>query len=428
MTRFVSDRKPRAFVLISFEEEFESVYTELIATPLIEAGFEVQRADSRLDQQNILRDIILGISSADLIVADLTGLNPNVFYELGIAHALGIPTVLLTQNLEDLPFDLRAYRANEYSTHFADAPKVVGTVREIAAGRITGSITFGSPVTDFLPPDFNRRPSAAGALAVPEELEEAPTEPEPELAWFDALAEGETRIDEFVIAMEQVAQATEQVGQQIAAHTLDLERATAGPEAQRVKAISALTIRVAHDLDAYADALLAELPLIEDHGSSLLDGMSQYLDWLQSNPDAEASEQVGELREAASGLLQATRENVPILQEFRGTMASLRGVSRPINSASARVTQALDRLITATETIEARAARIVTVSEALEEGAGAGHSASRQKATSDSNASDAPAPEKVREGPESASTKRRPGAAAPRKASQKRQQKPRKQR
>src|SRR5207253_933450 len=122
-------------------------------------------------------------------------------------------------------------------------------------------------------------PPAAGALAVPEEPEEAATEPEPELAWFDALAEGETRIDEFVVAMERVAQATEQVGQQIAAHTLDLERATAGPEAQRVKAISALTIRVAHDLDAYADALLAELLLIEDHGSSLLDGMSQYLDW-----------------------------------------------------------------------------------------------------------------------------------------------------
>jgi nucleoside 2-deoxyribosyltransferase len=51
---------------------------------------------------------------ADLIVADLTGRNPNVFYELGYAHALGKRTLLLTQKIDDVPFDLRHRQLVEY--------------------------------------------------------------------------------------------------------------------------------------------------------------------------------------------------------------------------------------------------------------------------------------------------------------------------
>lgn len=48
--------------------------------------------------------------SARLIVADCTHRNPNVFYEIGLAHAIGKPTILLTQKSQDVPFDLRHLR------------------------------------------------------------------------------------------------------------------------------------------------------------------------------------------------------------------------------------------------------------------------------------------------------------------------------
>lgn len=98
----------KAFVLMPFSVEFQPVFEELIRPALKEAGFEVSRADSVLDQQNILNDIVGGIHSADLVVADLTGLNPNVLYELGLCHGLNIPAVLLTQDIDEVPFDLRA--------------------------------------------------------------------------------------------------------------------------------------------------------------------------------------------------------------------------------------------------------------------------------------------------------------------------------
>ena len=367
-----SSANARAFVLISFETDFESVYTDLIKAPLEEAGFEVLRADSQLNQQNILRDIIRGIAEADLIVADLTGLNPNVFYELGIAHTLGIPTILLTQNLDELPFDLRAYRANEYSTHFSEAPKIVTTVTNVGRGRIDGSITFSSPVTDFLPSEFPRRPPPVPAAAVPEASEDADTaEDSPEIAWFDALAESESQNEDFVAAMDRIAKATEDVGEKIAQHSVDMEQLQTLPDSQRMKRTTALATRVARDLDSYADAIEADLPVFESSSSSLIDAMSQYLAWLQTAPGADVEQGVGNLS-GAQDLNEAVRDNLPVLRDFRDTVAGLQGFSRSINSAARHVVKALDQLLTEIETIEAETARIVSAGQALIERAQAG--------------------------------------------------------
>src|SRR5947209_8635601 len=98
-----------------FRPEFDHLYRDLIAPVLEAEGLGVSRADDPLHQRNILKGIIAGIDSAHLIVADITGLNPNVMYELGVAHALGRPVVMLTQNVEDAPFDLRGYTLTPYS-------------------------------------------------------------------------------------------------------------------------------------------------------------------------------------------------------------------------------------------------------------------------------------------------------------------------
>jgi hypothetical protein len=60
-------------------------------------------------QETILQRIYNQIAKADLIVADMTTRNPNVFYEVGYAHALGKPVILLTQEADDIPFDLKHY-------------------------------------------------------------------------------------------------------------------------------------------------------------------------------------------------------------------------------------------------------------------------------------------------------------------------------
>jgi hypothetical protein len=100
----------RAFVIMPFDPEFNSIYEQLIKPSLEDAGYEVARADNIIDQQNIIRDIVVGIARADLIIADLTTTNANVFYELGLCHGLRIPTIMLAQSMDEVPFDLRSYR------------------------------------------------------------------------------------------------------------------------------------------------------------------------------------------------------------------------------------------------------------------------------------------------------------------------------
>ena len=80
-----------------------------------------------------MRDIIEMIEKSDLIIADLTSSNPNVYYELGIAHAFGKPVIHLVQSpVEDVPFDLRSYRLITYSTDFAEIDQAKEELAEYA--------------------------------------------------------------------------------------------------------------------------------------------------------------------------------------------------------------------------------------------------------------------------------------------------------
>ena len=139
-----------AFVIMPFDEELNSVYTDFIKPVLEAAGFQVERADDIESQQSILKDIVNKISQDDLIVADLTNLNPNVFYELGIAHALEKRVILLTQDVDEVPFDLKAYRLLEYSLNFVKMEEAKKTLKDYAEGAQAGTIKFGNPVTDFI--------------------------------------------------------------------------------------------------------------------------------------------------------------------------------------------------------------------------------------------------------------------------------------
>lgn len=142
----------KAFVIMPFAPDFDEIYNLFIATTLTDAGFEVFRADTILSQRNILEDVVSSIIESDLIVADLTGSNANVYYELGLAHALGKRVLLLTQSIEELPFDLRSYRVISYDTHFASIQKAKDELTALAIGARDGSIPFGSPIKDFALP------------------------------------------------------------------------------------------------------------------------------------------------------------------------------------------------------------------------------------------------------------------------------------
>ena len=132
-----------------FDESFVAVFDSLICPAFRSAGFHVYRADDIASQQSILRDIVTAIATAAVVVADLTDSNPNVYYELGLAHALQKPVVLITQDLGGVPFDLRSYRVIEYDTRFDRFEDAKRRLTELARQIAEGEVTFGNPVSDF---------------------------------------------------------------------------------------------------------------------------------------------------------------------------------------------------------------------------------------------------------------------------------------
>ena len=78
--------KPVVFVITPFDEDFLALYDVL--KERYTDSYILTNAGDLDNQQSILKDIVIGIESADVIIADLTGLNSNVFYELGIAHTM----------------------------------------------------------------------------------------------------------------------------------------------------------------------------------------------------------------------------------------------------------------------------------------------------------------------------------------------------
>lgn len=104
------------FIVMPFgSEELNIVYEDYIKPTLEEVcNLKCERGDDVFGSNVIMDDIRNSIDKAGVIVADLTGRNANVFYEVGIAHTLNKQVLLLAQSIDDVPFDLRHRRVLLY--------------------------------------------------------------------------------------------------------------------------------------------------------------------------------------------------------------------------------------------------------------------------------------------------------------------------
>jgi hypothetical protein len=103
------------FVLMPFVTELRPVYDDHLRSVATRLNLSIARADDFFSSGHIVNQVWTAILDARIVLADCTGRNPNVFYELGLAHAVGKPTILLTQREEDVPFDLRHNRYIKYA-------------------------------------------------------------------------------------------------------------------------------------------------------------------------------------------------------------------------------------------------------------------------------------------------------------------------
>lgn len=114
----------KCFVLMPFDNSYKEIYTDVYKVVCKNHNIECWRVDEISRPGSITKDIVEGILDADIVIADLTSRNPNVFYELGIAHSVGNKTIMTAQSIEDVPFDIASYRVILYEQTITGAKEL----------------------------------------------------------------------------------------------------------------------------------------------------------------------------------------------------------------------------------------------------------------------------------------------------------------
>lgn len=107
------------FVLMPLNnQKLQEIYEDQVKPTVEGAELKLKciRADNLYGTRPIIEDIWKSINEAKIIIADVTERNPNVFYEIGIAHTVGKNVIIISQDMDDVPFDLRHLRCIIYET------------------------------------------------------------------------------------------------------------------------------------------------------------------------------------------------------------------------------------------------------------------------------------------------------------------------
>ncbi len=130
--------------MMPFDANFVPVY-ESIRQAADDEGLRCKRADDIWENQAIIQDVVSLIDRSCIVVCDCTGRNPNVFYEAGIAHALGREVILITQSEHDIPFDLRHLRYVRYLNN-TEGRKVLELALKARMQTILGNVRRIGPL------------------------------------------------------------------------------------------------------------------------------------------------------------------------------------------------------------------------------------------------------------------------------------------
>ena len=355
--------KSKVFFIMPFEDDFFDLYKEF--KNKFGEQFDFAHAGDLDNQQNIIKDIVVGISEADIIIADLTGLNPNVFYELGLAHTMDKKTIIITQNLDDLPFDIRSYRANEYSLKFNKIPTFMKEMEKLLNGAIDGSVNYGNPVKDFAP-----KSTSIVEIPVTENITETKNsddeqvEDESDLGFLDYITNIEERGALILNEVIAIKDGIDHVGLETNKATTELNRVKTKNGkidpvfAQSVcKKLAAPVNKIATDLAEHVHSISENWDVIENSYFGLLDNpfikIPENIKGLQSSND--------KLKELQGALKNSNAAIETIILSLAGSM----GVERKLTKSIRLLQEGLSSYLSLTDKMFASIDRILTRSELI---------------------------------------------------------------
>ena len=334
-----NDNKQTAFVIMPFGPEFDTVYDHFIRQVIAENGLVATRADNSPNSQAITKDIVLSIRNCDLIIADLTDANANVYYELGIAHAFNKPVILLSQSIEEIRFDLKAYRCLLYTDHFHDMDRARIELAERVQAFKVGTLQFGSPVSDALGEAVTYQHSETTAEGGGKKNGHG----DPDLGSVDYAIELEDSTQALASSIQNFGTKSRQFTNEMNEFSNDLQAKMVERQEISNRERRRLFRSFAEKMDDYARFLAAE----NDEYSLALDQMQAALDGVVNDEDALANSKIDDVHRLASVLKETEAALIEFEQAIGGAADSaeqMPRVEKTLNRARSETARQLHTL------------------------------------------------------------------------------------
>ncbi|WP_435642606.1 hypothetical protein ACR9VJ_04650 [Streptomyces sp. H49] len=316
-------------------EHHLGIFEQVIAPACEKYGISAVRADGIAHAGDINEQICRHVVESDLVVADVSGGNPNVMYELGLRHITGKPTIHIGE-AGQLPFDIASIRTIRYQrkrSHLAEARKEIESALEAGLRDGFELLTPARVLRGLQTGDGMAYASEVGDGGK-EEDEDAP-------GLLDDFAVIEGGLDEMAADMEAITKTVETIGtltEQSGTEMLDLTQANASMSA-RLAAVA----RYAKTISTPAGELNTVAAVFAERMTTMDAGVRAALGLIEMTPPDERGEGVEEFLEQLMSLDEAAQEGLAQISSFGTSAGDLVRVSRhlrkPVKEISAAVKQ-----------------------------------------------------------------------------------------
>lgn len=362
------ENNPKVFVITPFNEDFLALYDEL--KRIFGEDFDFTNAGDLDNQQNILQDIVEGIYQADVIIADLTGLNANVFYELGLAHAMNKKVIIITQDLGELPFDIKSYRANEYSLQFNKLPKLIEELKKLLVGAIDNSVKYGNPVSDYIP-NFYKCENIVSPINNPKDIVDesnggiqSTIDDEGDKGFLDYITDIEENSTKMTDEITSMGNEMDEMNISINAATNEINRVKTQSGNVDASFVRGICRKLSGPIDIFAGKLKGHVyevvqywDIVENSYLSLLD--NQYAQNVNNVEDlSESMTALENMQDAIYG----SNENI---ESFIGVLRGCLGMERRLNKAISSLISELEEYLQMTDTMASSVDRILSKGEVV---------------------------------------------------------------
>ncbi|MBB0228441.1 hypothetical protein FOE67_02670 [Streptomyces calidiresistens] len=330
-------------------EHHLGIFEQVIAPACEKYGISAVRADGIAHAGDINEQICRHVVESDLVVADVSGGNPNVMYELGLRHITGKPTIHIGE-AGQLPFDIASIRTIRYQrtrSHLAGARKEIESTLE--AGLQDGF--------ELLTPARVLRGlhTGDGPAFASEVSDDGNGEEEDTPGLLDDFAVIDDGLDEMTADMEAITKTIETIAvlsEQCGTEMVDLTKANA-PMSARLAAIA----RYSETISAPTGELNTVAAAFAERMTTLDSGVRAALALIEMTPHDERGEGADQFLEQLMSLDEAARDGLAQISSFGASAGAMVRLSRHLRKPVKEISAAVKQLTSAITRMEEWAAK-----------------------------------------------------------------------